>query len=167
MIEITKICSCCKVEKPTDYFTRNKTKKFGLDSQCKLCKARQDKKYRQENSHKLREYFQQYHLLNKEHKVRMACAWQSENKDKANANKANNRSKRIKRFPAWLSKEQLLEIQSFYKLASELSKRDSIMYHVDHIVPLNGRLVSGLHVPWNLQVLRWDDNISKNNKFVI
>lgn len=167
MIEITRICSRCNLEKPTDSFTRNKTKKFGLDSCCKLCKSREDKEYRRLNTHKLKEYFKEYHLLNKEYKVRVACKWQKDNKEQANSNKSANRAKRIKRFPSWLTLDQLNDIKSFYKKAEELTKSTGILHHVDHIVPLNGKLVSGLHVPSNLQVIPWNENLSKNNKFVI
>ena len=68
--------------------------------------------------------------------------------------------------PKWLSAEQKLEIRLKYRLAIELSRRTGVRHAVDHIVPLQGENVCGLHVPWNLEVLTQDENLKKSNKLL-
>ena len=72
---------------------------------------------------------------------------------------------KTRRTPTWLTKDQLEEIEQFYIDAKELQWLAEEPLHVDHIVPLNGRNVSGLHVPWNLQILSRTANIKKSNRF--
>jgi 5-methylcytosine-specific restriction endonuclease McrA len=97
----------------------------------------------------------------------MASLWQQQNKDKANINKKNCSLKRKKRLPSWLTLEDLKQIEEIYLKAKNMSKQTGLEYHVDHIIPLNGKNVSGLHVPSNLQILLASDNLSKSNKFMI
>ena len=52
-----------------------------------------------------------------------------------------------------------------YKEAQRLTKVTGEQYDVDHIIPLKGAAVCGLHVPWNLQVLKHADNMRKSNKY--
>ena len=68
--------------------------------------------------------------------------------------------------PKWLSAEQKMEIRLKYRLAIELSRRTGIRHAVDHVVPLQGENVCGLHVPWNLEVITQDENLKKSNKLV-
>lgn len=67
--------------------------------------------------------------------------------------------------PKWLNEQQLQEIASFYVLAVELSWLSNDRLEVDHIIPLQGVTVCGLHVPWNLQILPMRLNVSKGNRY--
>ncbi len=68
--------------------------------------------------------------------------------------------------PKWLTPEDKLEIRLKYRLAIEMTRRTGVRYAVDHIVPLLGDTVSGLHVPWNLEVITQEENLKKSNKHV-
>ncbi len=66
--------------------------------------------------------------------------------------------------PKWLNAGELFELESVYTYCSALRKI-GLDYHVDHVVPLRGKSISGLHVPWNLQILPGRENMSKGNTF--
>lgn len=68
--------------------------------------------------------------------------------------------------PWWLTPENKQEIKDKYALAIAATKEFGVKYVVDHIVPLHGETVCGLHVPWNLQVMRHEDNLAKSNKLL-
>ena len=61
-------------------------------------------------------------------------------------------------------REEIIEI--FFDAANQ-SWVTGTLFHVDHIIPLNGKLVSGLHVPSNLRIIAAEDNIEKGNEFEI
>ena len=68
--------------------------------------------------------------------------------------------------PPWLSRKQKLEIRQLYQIAITMSRTTGEQYVVDHIVPIQGESVCGLHVPWNLRVITQDENLIKSNKLV-
>jgi hypothetical protein len=96
-----------------------------------------------------------------------ACKGAEQKTNRANYNKlkAQRRAAKLKATPKWLTTSQLDEIKAMYVLADELTKSTGIPHQVDHIVPLQGSNVCGLHVPWNLQVIAASKNASKGNKF--
>lgn len=91
-------------------------------------------------------------------------AYKKANPHKSAALLAKRRAAKKCRTPSWLTSDQLWMIEQAYELASLWSKATGFAWHVDHICPLQGKDVSGLHVPWNLQVIPWRDNLSKSNK---
>jgi hypothetical protein len=102
---------------------------------------------------------------NRERFREMHLAWRKGNPEKLSHWAALHRAARLIRRPPWLTAEQLFEIRGFYAEARRLTTTTGIRHEVDHIVPLLGETVSGLHVPWNLQVLTDVENRAKSNKF--
>ena len=131
-----------------------------------------------------KEYFQAYYKANKEKIIPKRKAYRDNNKEKLKVGKKASRKtyylknkasfilntdirrNRIKQHqtPSWAD---LTEINTIYKQATRRSLIEGIKYHVDHIIPLNGDLVSGLHVQYNLQVIPASLNLSKSNQFAI
>ena len=67
------------------------------------------------------------------------------------------------RMPPWLNAGHLAEMEAVYEYCAAL-RACGLDYHVDHIVPSQGKNVSGLHVPWNLQVITREENLRKGNR---
>lgn len=90
--------------------------------------------------------------------------WKKANPELVLANDKHRRTKHKQATPKWLTQEHKTEIKQFYLDAMLVSKVTGVPYAVDHIVPLRGELVSGLHVPWNLAVITREENSKKSNK---
>ena len=73
------------------------------------------------------------------------------------------KAKKLQRTPPWLNDGHLFEMECIYKYCASL-RSIGLDYEVDHIIPLQGKSVSGLHAPWNLQVLTASQNASKGNR---
>ena len=91
--------------------------------------------------------------------------WRKNNRMAYLTKKARYRARQLQAYPLWLTEAQEDQIDGFYREAAEREAETGELFHVDHIVPLQGKNVCGLHVPWNLQVLPATDNLAKNNRF--
>lgn len=96
--------------------------------------------------------------------------WREQNRDRAHANAvagcALRHASKRQRTPPWLSRADRAKILSIYAECRRVSQATGIKHHVDHIVPLVGKYVSGLHVPGNLQILSGSENCKKSNKWI-
>lgn len=92
--------------------------------------------------------------------------WASKNPIKIAANKAKRRAAKLNALPEWLSIKEIKRINAYYRLSRYMSNKTGQKYEVDHIVPLQGKNVSGFHVPWNLQILIQEKNRSKGNTYL-
>lgn len=122
------------------------------------------------------------YLRDKERILKRNAAWAIINTDKVKRYHATNRKRHAGRInannkfracrklqatPPWLTAAQLKQIEAYYCEAKRLEQADGIKRHVDHIYPLQGKTVCGLHVPWNLQILLAKENLKKHNKVIV
>lgn len=74
------------------------------------------------------------------------------------------RAARLQRTPAW---GDLDAMRAIYNKAAALTRSTGVPHTVDHVIPLQGKLVSGLHVHNNLQILTGSENSKKRNHFEV
>ena len=90
--------------------------------------------------------------------------WWSKNGHKRCAYEGKRRAAQMQRTPDWLTEDDLFFIEEAYHLAKLRTELTGFSWHVDHIVPLQGKKVSGLHVPDNIQVIPAKQNLQKSNR---
>lgn len=131
-----------------------------------LTKARA-KVWAEENPERKKEIKAKYRKENREDHNSYNRAWFAENSDKRAAYEAKRRASMIQRTPKWLTEDDFWMIEQAYELAKLRTEMFGFEWHVDHKLPLNGKKISGLHVPDNLSVIPGAENCRKNASFHI
>ena len=88
--------------------------------------------------------------------ARWTKEWAQRNKQRCNLKGANYRAKKLNATPSWQTDEHRRQIEELYSTCPK-------QHEVNHIYPLQGKDVCGLHVPWNLEHLESKKNRSKRN----
>jgi len=132
-----KNCGSCDTIKPFSDFHKDATTSTGVSPHCAECRNR-------DKAGGYKKYFESHQKS------------YEKNKAKIQARNAVAKLERVKRTVPWTEHDKIAEM---YHNCPE-------GYHVDHIIPLCGKNVSGLHVLANLQYLPAKENLRKSNKFI-
>lgn len=126
---------------------------------------RQDKERRLANLELFLERERQSAKRNAESRKKKEKRWRAANPHKVAAYAAARRAALSLRVPKWLTEQDYAQIDGLYAEASRLTTETGVIHHVDHVLPLRGRFVSGLHVPQNMRVMIGSENLRKSNNW--
>ena len=175
-------CNVCQVEQELDNFHNCKSFPLGKVYTCKTCAKTKSVVWNKANKIKKAETNKRHYLANKACYLKRSkdSQWAKTNREKSRLwfrqyyadnpdvyfNTVVMRRKTLKlATPKWLSQKQLEDMKRIYRLSARVTKESGKSHHVDHIVPIKGKNVCGLNVPWNLRVIPATMNIKKGNKY--
>lgn len=152
-----KRCSKCGEIKEHKEFSANTKEPDGFRAYCRQCSAVAWKAHYEANPEIHRERAKEYYKTNKEERLEYSHAYYHANPDLYAAHRNKRRTREDQALANWANLE---EINTIYICCPQ-------GHHVDHIIPLQGKLVCGLHTENNLQYLLASDNLAKSNSFDI
>jgi len=142
-----RLCTKCnKIKSREEFFVVKKLRTPSLSSWCKDC---------------YRKLARDWHRKNKERQAKKFIEYKKANPEKFTVYYSEKRANRLKACVPWADKKK---ISLYYTIAKLYTEIYGEQYHVDHIVPLQGKNVCGLHVEYNLQILPAIENMKKGNR---
>lgn len=173
-----KVCLTCGEEKVAEDFYKNRRALDGLNYRCKTCSKKADADRYAREREVLREKSRQRYQADRKSQIERVKKYQNENRAAVAERDREYRIKNLKRYAVYqsyarakrrkrsiqLSEEAVMEIKAIYLKARQRTEDTGVLHHVDHIVPLQGDVMSGLHAPWNLQIITASENMAKKNK---
>ena len=190
-----KSCTKCGEVKPLEKFKLDSRNKSGVAATCKDCTNAYHRKYQEKNRDKHLARGKKYHADNRDERLAAQKKYKAENRakelargkkyyednrakiaarkkkyrekfpEKSAAITAKRRAAQLERIPAWSNDDDLKAIKKIYARCRRINKLTGIKHQVDHVIPLQGDSISGLHHSTNLAIIPAALNISKNNKW--
>ena len=150
-----RVCSACHKKFPntSEFFQPLKLKRkgkpdwIGLSAECRECR---------------RERFRKHYAEDPEHHVKRAMDYAKKYPEKKNARDMARYAATIApQMPAWADQRK---IETIYAIADFLTEKTGIVYQVDHVYPLKGKTMCGLHTHHNMRVITALANQKKGNR---
>ena len=175
-----KACRICKVQKLFTEFVKNKIFKSGIDNICLSCSREKVKAWRKtgkrdSKAERQRRLERHGKTLKEKERIQAKNRYEKtkkkprvlKTKEELRATKNKNEMKRRARkgYASWNKELTDFVSQEASHLTQLRKQATGFSWHVDHIIPLCGKKVSGFHVWNNLQVIPAKINIRKNNGF--
>ena len=175
-----KECIRCGEVKPLDGFGLDKRKTSGRSGACKECESARQRKYYKKNRDEIVVYKKKHYADNRDKYLAHQRKYYKENLDDITAGKkkdreenpekyaaktAKRRAALLERIPSWSNEEEKIAIEKVYENCRLMSILTGIPHEVDHVVPMQGKNISGLHHSTNLAIIPAALNGSKNNKW--
>jgi hypothetical protein len=167
-----KICTKCGFTGGFEYFYKQKiNSKDGYQSHCRACDNARKALWKLKNPNIAKTHAKTSEQKRLHNPVRRAYRAELKKtpamKAINNASYAKRRAAKICRTPKWLTEQDHKVMKAFYSVAQMLTKVNNEVWHVDHNIPLQAKLVSGLHVPKNLVLMRGIENETKRNFYIV
>jgi hypothetical protein len=156
-------CCQCRIEKPLEDFHIAATRWGGYGSRCKPCAIAAARDWYFANKDRKRAYDEKRRITHRHLYNEASLRYWKAHPDVVQVRTNARRSRLRKAKPPWMSSTSM---EHFYTEARKISAETKSKWEVDHIVPLLGKNVCGLHVPWNLQIIPSFENRMKNNRFL-
>lgn len=171
--------------------------RYTANNACTTCALDRVKAYQERNRELIKQRTKDYYHANKEVCLTRTKQWVEKNKEYRSAQKREHAQRnaetisakykkyyeenysrmlakrnkqhadKLLRTPKWLTKDDHWIIEQAYELAALRTKLFGFPWHVDHVLPLRGKHISGFHTPANLQVIPGAENLRKTNKFEV
>lgn len=181
-----KDCKLCQKKRAAEFRERNKEKltlyrkEYYVENEDRLkeykkkwCEANKEtlsakrKEHYETNKKQLFKYRAEWAKKNKEKQAEYNRTWRKNNPSVSNAIVAKRRAAIKTTVPVWADQEYMRDLYANCREAEAVFGKAglNVKFHVDHIVPLKGKTVCGLHCEDNLQILNATENMSKNNRY--
>jgi len=163
-------CLSCVATAKAEHYRQNKDRLLKYRAERRIItlaeSRRKGRDYYTKNKDIIRGKQREYSAINSAEAVRRAGEWQRRHPEKKQARVAQYRARKSKAVPAWFGELDRFVWEEAARLVRLRKRCTGVSWDADHIIPINGVTVTGLHVASNCQVIPSSLNRVKSNRIM-